>query len=185
MVATWVIPVAGDYRLTSSFGDKGPHWETYHTGQDFAAQKGTAVVAAGAGIVSSIDTNHPAYGKRIIITHANGTQTTYNHLNVISVSRFAPVKAGQRIGTVGETGNTTGPHLHFEMMIGGRFVDPMKYMGEQAPEETPTVPGTDIPVTPVSGVVTDPNTWLRIAYFMGGVVFLILGAVAIKRGGLK
>ena len=185
MVATFIIPVVGNYTLTADFGDSGGLWSSgSHTGQDFAAPKGTGVVASAGGMVTFAGSSG-RYGNRVEVTHANGTITTYSHLNSIAVRRFQTVGQGDRVGTIGETGNTTGPHLHFEMKIGGRFVDPMKHLGDAGrpidgiPKPPPgggsALPGVD---------VTAGGTWLRVAYFMGGLVVLGLGFVALKKGGL-
>jgi murein DD-endopeptidase MepM/ murein hydrolase activator NlpD len=107
----WVLPIE-HYRLTAGFGDYGL-WSHAHTGQDFAAPEGTPVRAAGDGeiIFASYD---GAYGNKIAIQHRNGIVTWYAHLSSFEVTE-GTVQAGELIGRVGSTGNTTGPHLHFEV----------------------------------------------------------------------
>ncbi len=108
-----VSPVPG-YSVTTSYGTAGSNWSSgYHTGSDFAAPSGTEVVAAASGTVVAAGFNGP-YGNQITIQHADGSQTTYAHLSSISVSVGETVSAGEAIGAVGSTGNSTGPHLHFE-----------------------------------------------------------------------
>lgn len=186
MVAKFAIPIRGSYTVGTPFGKPGSLWSSgYHTGQDFPAATGTPVIASAGGMVTFAGKSGK-YGNRVEITHANGYVTTYSHLSLIDVRRFQPVTQGQRVGLVGTTGNTTGAHLHFEMKIGGRFVDPMKYMGATVPvPETPSVGDPDSG-PPGGGVdVTAGGTWLRVGYFLGGAVMLILGWVSIKKGGLK
>jgi murein DD-endopeptidase MepM/ murein hydrolase activator NlpD len=123
----WVSPVAGGYQLTAGFGDGGSHWSSgHHTGQDFAVPIGTPVHAVGDGTVISAGLAGP-YGNRIQVRHGDGTVTTYNHLSRIVVAG-GPVSAGQVIGLSGNTGNTTGPHLHFEVLIGGAFTNPLTWL---------------------------------------------------------
>ncbi len=126
---TAVRPVAGGYRLTARYGEHSARWSLgFHTGLDFAASTGTPVVAAAAGVVREAGRDG-AYGRRIVIVLADGSWTTYNHLSAISVRVGAPVGAGERIGRVGSSGNTTGAHLHFEVLAGPeRFVDPLAWL---------------------------------------------------------
>ncbi len=130
MRATKVTPVAkGSYRLTARFGQAGSYWSSgYHTGTDFAAASGTPVRAAASGTVVSSG-YAGAYGNRIVIRHGNGLETTYNHLSAIAVSPGQKVSTGQQIGRVGSTGNSTGPHLHFELKRNGSFSNPESWLG--------------------------------------------------------
>ena len=126
----WVEPVA-NYDITATFGTGGSLWSSAHTGLDFAAAEGTPVVATAAGEVTSTGYDG-AYGNQVVITHDDGTETWYCHLSSISVSSGESVEAGTGIGTVGSTGNTTGPHLHLEVHPGGGGpVDPYSYLQEQ------------------------------------------------------
>lgn len=110
----WVAPLEG-YRLTAGFGDYGL-WSSAHTGQDFAAPYGTAVRAVGDGIIVSTGYDG-AYGNKIVVQHEDGTLTWYAHLSEI-LRTSGPVKAGDPIGRVGSTGNSTGNHLHLEVRPG-------------------------------------------------------------------
>jgi murein DD-endopeptidase MepM/ murein hydrolase activator NlpD len=98
-----------------------------HTGVDWSNRIGTPIVSAGNGTVIKAEWDG-GYGRRVEIQHANGYVTAYSHK-----SRFAPgikpgarVRQGQVIGYVGNTGLSTGPHLHYEVIVNGRFVDPMR-----------------------------------------------------------
>lgn len=116
----WSLPVAaGVYRLTSTFGQSGPYWSSgYHTGLDFAAPTGTSILAIANGVVTSTG-YEGAYGNKTVVTLEDGTEVWYCHQTSYSVSVGDNVVAGQPIGTVGSTGNTTGPHLHLEVRPGG------------------------------------------------------------------
>lgn len=107
----WVVPVVG-YRLTAGFGDYGL-WSSAHTGQDFAAPSGTPVRSVGDGTIVSAAYDG-AYGNKIVVEHEDGTLTWYCHLSSI-LRASGPVKAGDVIGRVGSTGNSTGDHLHLEV----------------------------------------------------------------------
>jgi murein DD-endopeptidase MepM/ murein hydrolase activator NlpD len=95
----------------------------FHKGTDFAADRGTPVYAAGAGLVAFTGRQH-GYGNVIYIDHGGGVVTRYAHLSKIDTHAGAPILAGIQIGRVGATGRATGPHLHFEVRIGGMAVDP-------------------------------------------------------------
>lgn len=95
----------------------------FHKGADYRADRGTPVYAAGAGVVV-FSGRQKGYGKVIYLDHGGGLVTRYAHLRAIGVERGATVAADALIGEVGSTGRTTGPHLHFEVRIDGRAVDP-------------------------------------------------------------
>lgn len=111
MSQKFFLPVQ-DYVLTAGFGQAGDRWVNLHTGQDFAVPIGTKVVAVTDGTVIESGWAGP-YGYRIVIQHPDGSQTWYCHLSVMKV-RSGKVTAGQIIALSGNTGNTTGPHLHLE-----------------------------------------------------------------------
>jgi len=119
----WVLPVAG-YRLTAGFGQTSSLWSTVHTGTDFAAPSGTAIVSVARGTVTEVG-YEGAYGNRTVITLDDGTEIWYCHQTAATVSVGDVVDPGQSIGSVGATGNVTGPHLHLEVRpAGGDPVDP-------------------------------------------------------------
>ncbi|MDQ0788404.1 murein DD-endopeptidase MepM/ murein hydrolase activator NlpD [Streptomyces sp. B3I7] len=116
--ASWVDPVK-KYALSAGFDQNGSHWAHKHSGQDFAVPIGTDVVAAHGGTVVKAGGNGagdgPAYGNAIVVKHANGTYSQYAHLSRIDVRPGQVVATGQHIARSGNTGNSTGPHLHFEI----------------------------------------------------------------------
>ena len=117
-------------RITSGFGARFHPILGYtkvHTGVDFAAPIGTPIIAAGNGTIIHAGWDS-GYGRRIELQHANGYITTYNHMSGFArgAGEGARVKQGQVIGFLGSTGLSTGPHLHYEVTVNGRFVDPMR-----------------------------------------------------------
>lgn len=110
--------------LTSAYGVR---WGRNHNGIDIGADMGADVYAADGGVVTYADVCQ-GYGNYIIIDHQNGYQTAYGHLNEILVTNGEAVTQGQLIGKVGNTGNSTGPHLHFEIKADGSFLDPLEYV---------------------------------------------------------
>lgn len=114
--------------VSSTFG---PRWGTNHNGVDFAAGEGTPYYAAESGTVLYA-TNGGGYnggaGNWIVIMHGNGLKTTYMHSSVTYVSPGEQVSRGQNIGAVGNTGDSYGAHLHFEVAVNGTPVDPMTYL---------------------------------------------------------
>ncbi len=99
-----------------------------HTGVDWAAPKGTPIIATGNGVVEKAGWDRGGYGNQTIIRHANGYETSYNHQSAIAkdVVEGAKIHQGQVIGWIGTTGQSTGPHLHYEMIVNGNKVDPLK-----------------------------------------------------------
>lgn len=116
-------PIGGN--ITSYFGYRS--WGDFHRGIDIGAAYGTPVAAAADGIVVAAE-YRGTYGNMILIAHANGVSTVYAHLSGFAVGPGETVYQGEVIGWVGLTGLTTGPHLHFEVRIGGEFVDPLEWL---------------------------------------------------------
>jgi murein DD-endopeptidase MepM/ murein hydrolase activator NlpD len=132
--AAWVKPVK-KYTKSASFHQSGAMWQSTHSGQDFAVPSGTDVMAAHGGTVVKAGGNGagdgPAYGNAIVIKHANGTYSQYAHLSRIDVKVGQIVKTGQHIARSGNTGNSSGPHLHFEIRTTpnyGSAVDPVTFL---------------------------------------------------------
>jgi murein DD-endopeptidase MepM/ murein hydrolase activator NlpD len=105
----------------------GPRWARMHEGIDIAAPTGRPVRAAKAGVVMTAK-GSGAYGNLIVVDHGNGEQTRYAHLSAFAVAEGTPVAIGQVIGRIGNTGRSTGPHLHFEIRLAGIAVDPIPYL---------------------------------------------------------
>lgn len=126
---TYIKPISGG-RLSSSFGRRSAPKKgasTYHKGVDWATPTGTAVLASSGGTVAKAGWGS-GYGYVVYINHPDGRQTRYGHLSKVLVSAGQTVSQGQKIALSGNTGVSTGPHLHFEILINGRQVDPYKYM---------------------------------------------------------
>jgi murein DD-endopeptidase MepM/ murein hydrolase activator NlpD len=110
------------YRTHPIYGDR-----RLHTGVDFRAGTGTPVYSAGGGVVVFAGWK-TGYGNTVVIDHGGSLATLYAHNSALAVSTGATVKRGQRISSAGSTGNSTGPHVHFEVRVNGSPVDPMKYL---------------------------------------------------------
>ncbi|QES49473.1 peptidase [Streptomyces venezuelae] len=132
--SAWKKPVKG-YTLTATFGKGGNMWTNKHSGQDFAVPVGTPVKAVSAGTVVKAGPNGggdgPAYGNAIVIKHANNTYSQYAHLSKIQVKIGQKVAADKQIALSGNTGNSSGPHLHFEIRTTpnyGSAVNPVAFL---------------------------------------------------------
>ncbi|MFF4365655.1 M23 family metallopeptidase [Streptomyces sp. NPDC001594] len=130
----WEKPVAS-YTLSATFGKGGSMWAHKHSGQDFAVPVGTPVHAASAGTVVKAGPNGggdgPAYGNAIVVKHADNTYSQYAHLSKILVKVGQKVTLDQKIALSGNTGNSSGPHLHFEIRTTpnyGSAIDPVAFL---------------------------------------------------------
>lgn len=122
MASQFIWPIVG--AITSKYG-----WRStgFHHGLDIAGDLGDSIKASAAGTVIFADYK-PVYGKTIIIEHSNGHETLYAHMQSIKVNPGTKVAKGQVIGSIGVTGRTTGPHLHFEVKKGSENIDPLEYL---------------------------------------------------------
>ena len=116
----WFEPAYGQY----------PH---FHTGIDMVAPFGTVVHAADDGVVALVGSSSTGYGNYVVIAHSGGLDTLYGHLSTAVVKVGDLVTQGQPVGLEGSTGNSTGAHLHFELRINQRPVDPAPYLPPGAP----------------------------------------------------
>ncbi len=126
---TYIKPISGG-RLTSGFGKRSRPTKgasTYHKGVDWATPVGTSVVASSSGTVTRAGWGS-GYGYCVYIRHPDGRETRYGHLSKVLVSVGQSVSQGQRIALSGNTGVSTGPHLHFEILVGGSQVNPLNYL---------------------------------------------------------
>ena len=125
---TYIYPVSG--RVSSSFGKrKAPKKgaSTYHKGMDFAVPTGTAIRATSGGVVTKAGWGS-GYGYVVYIKHPDGKESRYGHCSKVLVKAGQSVKQGEKIALSGNTGISTGPHLHFEILVGGSQVNPLKYL---------------------------------------------------------
>ncbi|MBR1670251.1 MAG: M23 family metallopeptidase [Butyrivibrio sp.] len=126
---TYIKPISGG-RLTSGFGKRSRPTKgasTYHKGVDWATPVGTSVVASSSGTVTRAGWGS-GYGYCVYIRHPDGRETRYGHLSKVLVSVGQSVSQGQRIALSGNTGVSTGPHLHFEILVNGSQVNPLSYL---------------------------------------------------------
>lgn len=123
----FALPTHGIF--TSGFGYR---WGALHDGVDLAGPVGTPVYAAGDGVVKEAGYTNSGYGAWVLITHPDGTVTRYGHVNSWNVSVGQQVFAGDQIATVGNRGNSTGPHLHFSVLLGGgNATDPVSWLASR------------------------------------------------------
>ena len=134
---SWTVPIQGSYRVSSPYGPrkiiKTPNGSTknaYHDGVDLAAPAGRPILAAAGGKIVAMKRLSTSYGWHIIIDHGDGITTLYAHMSGFArgLSVGNTVTAGQIIGKVGSTGNSTGNHLHFSVRVDGKHVEPVRFM---------------------------------------------------------
>ncbi|MBJ7595845.1 MAG: M23 family metallopeptidase [Candidatus Dormibacteraeota bacterium] len=128
---------ASDFAMEPPFTFGGVTYPHFHTGVDIAAPLDTPVAAAADGVVviagasTDLERNLVGYGNYVVIAHGGKMVTLYGHLDKLLVHAGQPVHAGDVIALEGSTGNSTGPHLHFEVRVAGLLADPMRYLGTQ------------------------------------------------------
>ncbi len=120
----FAMPVKGSFRFTSGFG---PRWGRMHKGTDFAAAHGAPIYATADGVVTFAG-RQSGYGNIVKIQHDFGIETRYAHLSAINVKKGQKVSLGRKIGAMGNTGRSTGTHLHYEVRINGEAINPMIYI---------------------------------------------------------
>ncbi|MFE9395103.1 M23 family metallopeptidase [Streptomyces flavidovirens] len=132
--SSWMKPVQ-HYSLSATYGKGGGMWASKHSGQDFAVPTGTPVDAVHGGTVVKAGPNGagdgPAYGNAIVVKHDNNTYSQYAHLSKVNVYPGQKVRTGERIGLSGNTGNSSGPHLHFEIRTTpnyGTAINPVSFL---------------------------------------------------------
>lgn len=138
------LPLKGDFSLSSGFGgraDPFSHEGAWHEGLDLVAEMGTPVLASAPGVVTQAD-HHGAYGQMVQVRHAQGFVTRYAHLDQIQVRTGDSVSRGQTLGTLGNSGRSSGPHLHYEVLLGERAMHPAQALALWA-RQTPVTGGSD------------------------------------------
>ena len=124
-------PVTGT--VTSEFGGRADPFTdapASHQGMDIAVESGTSVLAAMSGVVSEVGYEANGYGHYVVIRHSERFETLYAHCNKITVDVGDKVSAGDCVGKSGSTGKSTGPHLHFETIVGGTSLNPRWFLSE-------------------------------------------------------
>ena len=120
-------PLPGHTSMTTQFGEADAFGNPGHRGIDIPAPEGTPILAAHTGTVLICGWND-SFGNQVLIDDGAGFSTRYAHMTATAVSPGAVVTAGQVIGYVGSTGDSTGNHLHFEVSVGGTLTDPLDYV---------------------------------------------------------
>lgn len=136
-----IMPVANKdlTRVASGYGMRiHPVYKTYkmHTGMDFTAPVGTDIYSTGNGTVVEVDYGKGGYGNHVVVDHGFGYQTLYGHMSKINVKKGQKILRGEVLGLVGNTGTSTGPHLHYEVIKNGVKINPVNYYyNDLSPEE--------------------------------------------------
>jgi murein DD-endopeptidase MepM/ murein hydrolase activator NlpD len=128
----FVAPLDGQPRVTTPFGEKGPYWKTgYHPGLDLRAAIGTPVKAIADGVVVGAGSEgwNGGYGHYVEVDHGDGLASLYAHLSELNVEVGQSVRGGDLLALSGNTGASTGPHLHLEVREHGVKKDPASYIG--------------------------------------------------------
>lgn len=129
-------PIRAEHRVSAPFGDRRHPIlgdRRHHNGIDLAVPTGTNIYAPAAGVIVGIDENTVS-GRFVTLDHGDGVQTVYAHLHgVPAVPLGTPVRRGQRFASVGNTGRSTGPHLHYMLTLDGVPIDPVTYERPVAP----------------------------------------------------
>lgn len=174
--------------ITQRFGNaSGRYVSGRHTGLDIGCMAGSPIYAATDGLVTTAS-YQGAYGNTVRVKYSDTLTTGYHHMSVIKARVGQNVSAGSIIGYIGSTGNSTGPHLHFEVLINGKTVDPEPYLSgastvEQASSDATQVGLTDFPgqITKAFETLSDPITWERIGMVLLGSVLLLMTFVGIAK----
>lgn len=126
-----ILPDRNQFHLSSTFGYRSdPIYgrRTFHEGVDLAGKTGFPVYSTGDGVVEMVNYRFSGYGNEVLVNHGFGYKTRYAHLSEIYVSQGLAIKRGDRLGSMGSSGKSTGPHLHYEVLYKNRPVNPMTYM---------------------------------------------------------
>ena len=133
-----ITPDRNKFSVSSPFGyrtDPIHGSSRMHTGMDFSMKPGNPVYATGDGVIESCGFEINGYGNCVVIDHGFGYKTRYAHLKVILVNEGIPVKRGEKIGEVGNSGRSTGSHLHYELFYKDKHINPYGYMDLDMPVE--------------------------------------------------
>lgn len=174
--------------ITQGYGVKNSRYVSgYHTGLDIGCMSGSPIYAAHDGKVTFAGPNG-AYGNQVRLALNSSLTTTYNHMSRIAATVGQNVSAGTIIGYIGNTGNSTGPHLHFEVQINGQHVDPNPYLSGAT-----VIPGGSTGTATQAGFtssisnlgkavdwITDTHNWLRIGIVALGGILLLMALIGLS-----
>ncbi len=125
-------------RVASGFGVRiDPVYKVakFHAGLDFAAPIGTEIYASGDGVVELVEFNYGGYGNQVMINHGYGYKTRYGHMSKFAVRQGQKIKRGEKVGYVGSTGKSTGPHLHYEVLKNNEAINPIYFFYNDLDDE--------------------------------------------------
>lgn len=133
-----VMLVPGECYISSPFGYRYHpilRYKRFHRGMDYCVKPGHSVYATGDGVVEQVKIEMRGYGRQVVINHGFGYKTRYAHMKTIIVGEGMKVKRGEMIGTTGNSGLSSGPHLHYEVIYRGKLVNPYHYFDKELPQE--------------------------------------------------
>lgn len=175
--------------ITQPYGRKNARYvKGYHTGVDIGCANGSPIRAVADGKVTFAGWNGP-YGNQVRQS-VNGGEVWYNHMSRLEVKKGDGLSAGSIIGRLGTTGQSTGPHLHLEVRVNGKDVDPMPYLSGSKVIPAGSTDATQVGLNPLDAIkgvgnffemLTDPVTWLRVGMFIGGGVLLLMAFVGLAK----
>lgn len=175
--------------ITQPYGRKNARYvKGYHTGVDIGCANGSPIRAVADGKVTFAGWNGP-YGNQVRQS-VNGGEVWYNHMSRLEVKKGDGLSAGSIIGRLGTTGQSTGPHLHLEVRVNGKDVDPMPYLSGSKVIPAGSTDATQVGLNPLDAIkgvgnffemLTDPVTWLRVGMFLGGGVLLLMAFVGLAK----
>lgn len=177
--------------ITQQYGNKSARYARgYHTGIDIGCRAGSPIYAAHDGTVILAGWAG-AYGNTVEIRANDSLVTSYHHMSKVAVSKGANVSAGKIIGYIGSTGMSTGPHLHFEVRINGKDVNPNPYLSGASTIDQISTGGTQAGITDVFEFpgkmldvfewLSDTKNWYRIGMVIGGAILLLMTFVGVAK----
>lgn len=179
---------ASCHTITQHFGNASSRYVSgHHTGLDIGCRYGSPIYAATDGVVTFAGWNGP-YGREVRVKLNDAFTTSYHHMSAFAVHRGQNVSAGTVLGYIGSTGNSTGPHLHFEVRVNGKAVDPEPYLSgatsvDQAGFTTPVGNVFSIPGAVVDAFkwMTNTENWYRVGLVLLGAILLLIAFLGVAK----
>lgn len=190
MAVTMVWPASCKV-ITQKYGNKNARYaKGYHTGVDIGCRAGSPIYAAHDGTVTLAGWNG-AYGNTVEVQANSSLLTSYHHMSKVAVSKGQNVSAGKVIGYIGSTGMSTGPHLHFEVRVNGKDVNPDPFLSgastiDQISYDTTPAGFSDIFKFPgvmldVFGWLSETRNWYRIGMVVGGAILVLMTLIGVAK----
>lgn len=179
--------------ITQQYGNKSSRYVSgAHTGLDIGCTQGSPIYAATDGMITFAGWNG-VYGNEVRVKYNDALETSYHHMSRIAAVKGKTVSAGTVIGYIGSTGQSTGPHLHFEVRVNGKHTDPIPYLSGgatvpgavNASSDNPLVPDTvEGPLDFLGGIATwmsEPKNWFRVGLVLGGALLILFATIGMAK----